>query len=201
MENEDSQNQSLTATEEEREKAKKLIPSAEEMLERLYQVDTEPFDPKTVTLELMGSKAWIFVSMLPISAILLGFLTFIGTYASGHFVISFIISAMLVYVFGKIMESYERQYRQRAFAEVMRRIAETEGEFGLLPHFKDFLPKKYLHLIQSLKKGNYIYIKQYVQAITLLQQKLDPDKFTRIWYLKYPDIAPETEQDDEESFE
>lgn len=181
----------LTSTDEEKEQAKQLIPTADEMLERLYAVDIEQFNLKTVTLELMGNKAWLFVSVLPISAILLALLTFISNYFSGYFVISFIISAMLVYTFGLIMGHYERQYKQLAFAETMRRIAETEGEFGLLIHFKDFLPPKYRYLIKCLKDGVYSYTKHYQNAILLLQTKLDPDKFTRIWYLKYPEIAPE----------
>jgi len=181
----------LTTTDEEKEKIKQLIPTAEEMLERLYAVDIEQFDLKTITLELMGNKAWLFVSVLPISAILLALLTFISYYFSGYFVISFIISAMLVYTFGLIMGHYERQYKQVAFAEAMRRVAETEGEFGLLIHFKNFLPPKYRYLIKCLKEGVYTYTKQYQNAILLLQSKLDPDKFTRVWYLTYPEIAPE----------
>jgi len=42
-----------------------------------------------------------------------------------------------------------------------------------------------------------MYIEQYVQAIVLLQHRLDPDKFTKVWYLTYPEIAP---KDDEDSF-
>ncbi len=191
----------MELTEEEKQKAKNLIPSAEEMLERLYAVDIEAFDLKTVTLEMMGNKAWIFVSILPISAILLALFTFLGSYFSGHIIISFIFSAMLVYTFGLVMGHYERHYKQLAFAEIMRRIAETEGEFGLLIHFKDFLPPKYRYLIHCLKKGVYTYIKQYQNAILLLQTKLDPDKFTRIWYLKYPDIAPEEQKEEGEDEE
>jgi len=188
----------ITATEEEKAKARQLIPTAEEMLERLYAVDIEQFNLKTVTLEQMDKKAWLFLSVLPISAILLALLTFLGYYFSGYFVISFIISALLVYTFGLIMEHYERHYKQLAFAETMRRIAETEGDFGLLIHFKDFLPPKYRYLIQCLKEGIYTYTKHYQNAILLLQNKLEPEKFTKIWYLKYPEIAPEKDETEEE---
>ncbi|GAB6034780.1 hypothetical protein [Galenea microaerophila] len=180
----------LTISEEEQNRVRQLIPTADEMLERLYAVDIEAFDLKTVTLEMMGNKAWLFVSVLPISAILLALLTSILYYFSDSFIISFLLSAMAVYIFGLIMGYYERHYRQIAFAEIMRRIAETEGDFGLLIHFKDFLPPKYRYLIKCLKEGVYTYVKHYQNALLLLQTKLDPEKFTRIWYLKYPDIAP-----------
>jgi len=90
-----------------------------------------------------------------------------------------------------MFENQEHNYKIAARHEVIRRIAETEGEFGLIPHFKHFLPNKYRHLWQSLRKGQYHYIEQYVQAVLLLQNKLEEDQFTRIWYLTYPETDPE----------
>ncbi|MEA1989204.1 MAG: hypothetical protein U9N57_08375 [Pseudomonadota bacterium] len=42
-----------------------------------------------------------------------------------------------------------------------------------------------------MRKGQYHYIEQYVQAILLLQNKLEPEQFTRIWYLTYPETDPD----------
>jgi hypothetical protein len=53
-------------------------------------------------------------------------------------------------------------------------------------------------LWQSLKKGQYQYIEQYVQAILLLQNKLDSEQFIRIWYLTYPELDPENAGNAEE---
>lgn len=172
------------------------IPSPEDMLARLSSVDLEQFDIKAVTDELKGKHAWIFVLTMPISAILLMVFTLLGTFITGYFIASFVITAGLLFVVAKMLDQYEQKFRYQARIEVMNRIEQTEGPFGLIPHFKDFLPVKYRHLWQSLKKGNYRYTDQYIAAITLLQNKLEPDQFTRIWYIRHPEIAPPTETDE-----
>lgn len=168
-------------------------PTAEEMLDRLHAVNLDDFDLQTITDELKGNNAWLFVLTMPITAILLVVFTLLGTFMTGYFILSFIVSAGILFVIGKMIDQYEQKFRHQARLEVMRRIKEAETEEGLVPHFKDFLPKKYRHLWQSLKKQNYIYIEQYIAAITLLQQRLDSDKFIRIWRLKHPETAPDDE--------
>ncbi|WP_019895969.1 hypothetical protein [Hydrogenovibrio halophilus] len=172
------------------------IPTAETMLERLQSVNVDDFDLKTVTDEVKGNQAWLFVLTLPMSAFLLVVLTLLGTFLTDHFVLSFLFTALLVYGIGKVIDQYEQKFRYQARLEVMDRIRKAEGEFGLLPHFRDFLPKKYRHLWQSLRRYNYAYIDQYIAAIRLLQQRLDPDKFIRVWRLKYPETAPDYEYDE-----
>ncbi|WP_373019463.1 hypothetical protein [Thiomicrorhabdus sp.] len=167
------------------------IPLAEEMLERLHAVNVTQFDISAVANELKGNKQWISILTIPVSAVLLVAFTLIGAFISGYLIASFLISAGLVYFVAKLLDQYDQQFRIRARNLVMERIASTEGEFGLIPHFKHFLPVKYRHLWQSLRKGRYLYIDQYIQAIVLLQNKLDSEKFTRIWYLHHPEIAPE----------
>ncbi|WP_082672125.1 hypothetical protein [Thiomicrospira sp. XS5] len=168
-------------------------PTAEEMLERLHAVNLEDFNLQAITDELKGNNAWLFVLTMPITAILLVVFTLLGSFITGYFILSFIVSAGILFVIGKMIDQYEQKFRHQARLEVMRRIKEAETEEGLIPHFKDFLPKKYRHLWQSLKKQNYIYIEQYIAAITLLQQRLDSDKFIRIWRLKHPDTALDDE--------
>ncbi|MGC9386143.1 MAG: hypothetical protein ACP5D0_04290 [Hydrogenovibrio sp.] len=178
------------------------VPTAEEMLERLHDVNLDDFDITAITDELKGKNAWLFVLTMPITAILLVLFTLIGTFATGYFIFSFIAAASVLFVIGKMIDQYEQKFRYQARLEVMERIKETETDEGLIPHFKDFLPKKYRHLWQSLKKHNYIYIDQYIAAVTLLQQRLDSEKFIRIWRLKHPETAPDYEQDyDEDSAE
>ena len=173
------------------------MPTAETMLERLSEVDVERFDLKTVTDELKGNQAWLFMLTLPLSVVFLLLLTLIGTMLTDQAVLSFIVAAFLVFIAGKIIDHYEQNYRYQARLEVMDRIRQTEGELGLLPHFRDFLPKRYRHLWQSLKRYNYAYIDQYISAILLLQQRLEPDKFIRVWRLKHPETAPEPMDDDD----
>lgn len=172
-----------------------LIPSAEEMLQRLNQVDPSAFDLKTVAEQLKGDKIWISIFTIPVSAILLVLLTLIGTFVFDQFIISFAVSAALLFWVAKMLDQYEAQFKVKARQVVLQRIAQAEGEFGLIPHFKHFLPSKYRHLWQSLRRGNYAYIDQYIQAIVLLQHKLDPKKFIKIWYLTYPEIAPEEDSE------
>lgn len=173
-------------------------PTAEEMLERLHAVNLDDFNMQEITDELKGNNAWLFVLTMPITAILLVVFTLVGTFATGYFILSFIVSAGILFVVGKMIDQYEQKFRYQARLEVMRRIKEAETEDGLIPHFKDFLPRKYRHLWQSLKKQNYIYIDQYIAAMTLLQQRLDSDKFIRIWRLKHPETAPDAEEMEEE---
>ncbi|MDG6773523.1 hypothetical protein QCB45_04195 [Thiomicrorhabdus sp. ZW0627] len=167
------------------------IPMADEMLSRLHAIDVNQFDITALANELKGNKQWISILTIPVSAILLVAFTLLGAFLSGYLITSFLISAGIVYFVAKLLDQYDQQFRIRARELVMERIKNAEGDFGLIPHFKHFLPAKYRHLWQSLRKGRYLYIDQYIQAIVLLQNKLDPDKFTRVWYLNYPEIAPE----------
>lgn len=172
------------------------VPSADEMLERLQAVDTQDFDINKALEEEKGENAWIFVMVMPISAIILVLFTLLGTFFTGYFIASFVVTALLLFMIGKIFDQYEQKYRYQARLKIMQRIQETEGDFSLLIHFKDFLPKKYRHLWQSLRKGRYQYIDQYISAINLLQHKLDPEKFKRIWGIHYPEYAIEEDTED-----
>ena len=166
-------------------------PAPEEMLQRLNAVDVQAFNMDDIATELKGNKIWISILTIPVSAIILVTFTLIGAYIFDSPIISFVVTAAFLFWVSKLFEQQERNFKFQARKEVERRIKETEGEFGLVPHFKHFLPNKYRHLWQSLRKGNYVYIEQYVQAILLLQNKLDPDHFKRIWYLTYPETDPE----------
>jgi len=177
------------------------IPSPEEMLQRLKNVDVQLFNIKTTANELKGNKIWVSVLTIPVSAILLVLITLFGSFMFDQPILSFIIAAALLFWVSKMFEGQETNYKIAARHEVMQRIKQTEGDFGLIPHFKHFLPNKYRHLWQSLKKGKYQYIEQYVQAILLLQNKLDADNFTRIWYLTYPEIDPERNDDDSNHYD
>lgn len=169
------------------------IPSAQTMLVRLHEVDLGEFDLKKVEEEIRGNKVWINTLTIPVTMISLLLFTLLGAWISGHLIMSFLVVAGVLFFIGKMFESYDQQIKWDARREVERRIADTEGEFGLLVHFKSFLPNRYRYLIQSLKRGRYLYIDQYLQAIHLLQQKLDHEKFTRAWHLVYPHLEPRQE--------
>ncbi|PLA75612.1 hypothetical protein CYQ88_00130 [Hydrogenovibrio sp. SC-1] len=173
------------------------MPYAEDMLERLYAIDVNQFDISQRVDELKGNHAWLFVLTMPVSALLLVILTLIGTFLSDQFILTFLVVAGLLFLIGKMLDNYEKKFKRQARIDIMQRIEKAEGEMGVIPHFKDFLPIKYRHLWQSLKKQNYVYIEQYVAALTLLQKHLDRDKFIRIWQLKYPETAPQQEEDED----
>lgn len=187
-------NTETTAASENAEQAI-TIPQAEEILSRLQAVDVNQFDIVAVTNELKGNKQWISILTIPVTTILLGLFTLIGVLLFDSIIGSFLVAAGLLFFAGRILDQYERQYRIQARHEVMSRIQSTEGEFGLIPHFKHFLPTKYRHLWQSLKKGNYMYIDQYIQALVLLQHKLDHEKFTKIWNMTYPELLENSNQE------
>jgi len=169
-------------------------PTPQEMLSRLQSIDPNDFNIKAIAEELKGNKVWISILTLPVSAILLATFTLLGAFLFDRPIISFLITAALLFWVGKMFDNQQKIYTIAARQEVINRIAAIEEGFGLLPHFKPFLPEKYRHLWQSVKRGNYIYIEQYIQAILLLQKKLDPEKFTAIWYLTYPEIDPESSE-------
>lgn len=188
----------MQTTEQEDSQYYETIPSPEEMLQRLNSVDVQQFNIDTITTELKGNKVWVSILTIPVSAIILVLVTLLGSFLFDQPIVSFLVAAGLLFWVSQMFEGQERHYKIAARHEVMQRIKRIEGEFGLLPHFKNFLPNKYRHLWQSLKKGNYQYIEQYVQAILLLQNKLHPEKFTRIWYLTYPEIDPERSDENSE---
>jgi hypothetical protein len=168
-------------------------PSPQEMLTRLNQVNPKYFDVKAIEDQLKGKKIWIYVLTLPVSAVLLAVFTLLGTFIFDQPIISFVITAALLFWIGKMFDNQQHRYKYAARQEVINRIAETEQGFGLIPHFKNFLPRKYRHMWQSVRKGKYTYIEQYVQALVLLQHKLEPEKFIRIWYLTYPETETDSE--------
>jgi hypothetical protein len=167
------------------------LPTAEELLTRLDNIDIDTFSLQQVENEVMGDRVWVKVLTIPVSMVSLVILTFLGAWLSGYLFTSFVISAFLVFIVGKMFEGYENQFKWQARQEVERRIAETEGDAGLIRHFKHFLPTRFRHLVQRLRKGDTRYIDQYVQAVNLLQKKLDKEKFTRAWQLAHPETAPE----------
>lgn len=169
------------------------IPHADVMLERLYAIDVNIFDINAVANEIKGNKQWISILTIPIATILLGLFTLVGVMVFDSIIGSFIVSAILLFSVAKILDQYERQFLAQARQEVMARIALTEQGFGLIPHFKHFLPTKYRHLWQSLRKGNYLYIDQYIQALVLLQNRIESEKFIKIWNMTYPHLEEELE--------
>lgn len=171
------------------------IPSAEQMLTRLDQVDLEQFDHEAIFVELKGKTIWVTALTIPVTVVVLALCTLIGMLFD-HPVIGFIIGALLLFWISRMIDAKDQNLHFQAHQEVVERIKQTEGEFGLIPHFKHFLPQRYRHLWQSLRKGNYHYIEQYIQAVHLLQTKLEHDKFIRIWQLKYPQFAPEASATD-----
>lgn len=175
------------------------LPSPDELLQRLKAVDCEQFDIDKRMEALRGNRIWFSAMAIPVSALSLSLFTLVGTFAFDQPIPSFLIAAALLYWIGSMIDGQQRHLPIQARNEIMQLIAATEGEQGLLPHFNYFLPKRYRHLWQSLRKGNYIYIEQYVQAVKLLQRNLDDEKFLKFWYLKYPDIAPQ-EDDVEHPF-
>ncbi|MCF6344924.1 MAG: hypothetical protein L3J00_00465 [Thiomicrorhabdus sp.] len=170
------------------------IPTPEEMLTRLHQIDSKTFDIRAIADKLKGNKVWISILTLPVSATLLAVFTLLGAFLFDSPILSFLITAALLFWVGKLFDNQQKFYTVAARQEVMQRIAEIEKDFGFLPHFKAFLPEKYRHLWQSIRKGNYLYIEQYTQAILLLQKKLDAEKFTAIWYLTYPETDPNSSE-------
>lgn len=166
------------------------IPSPEEMLARLHSVDLQQFDSETVFVELKGKYIWISAMTIPITVITLALFTFVGLLFDQP-IIGFIIGALILFWVSRMIDAKDQNLRFDAHNEVIERIKNTEGDFGLIPHFKHFLPQRYRHLWQSLKKGNYQYIEQYIQAVHLLQTKLEDEKFIQIWQLKYPQFAPQ----------
>lgn len=175
------------------------IPSPEEMLLRLKKVDVNYFNIREIANELKGNHIWISVMTVPVSAIVLVSATLVGGFVFDSPIISFLVTAAFLFWLGRMYEGQEQNYRMAARHEVARRIQQIEGEFGLLYHFRHFLPNKYRHLWQSVRRGNYTYIEQYVQAVLLLQKKLEPEQFTRIWYMTYPEIDPNPELTNETS--
>ena len=171
------------------------FPSAESMLARLNSVNIEAFDIQLKMDELKGKWNWIFVLTMPISALLLVSLTLLGLFFADSFVISFIISSGIVFSIAKVIDGYEQQYRSLARKHIMKTIAEIEDDIGLIHNFKEFLPKKYRHLWQCVRKKNFIYIEQYTTAIRLLQSKLEHEKFIKLWHFKYPMTDPEYVRD------
>ncbi|WP_044410948.1 hypothetical protein [Thiomicrospira microaerophila] len=176
-------------------------PFAEDLLKRLDEVDIDSFNLKQVEEEVMGEKVWIKVLTIPVTMLSLVILTFLGGWISGYIFISFLLSALLIFIIGKMFEGYENQFKWEARQEVERRILETEGEQGLVIHFKPFLPTRFRHLVQCLRKGNSRYIDQYIQAINLLQKKLDKEKFTKAWHLAHPETAPVKPEDTDNNSE
>lgn len=161
-------------------------PTAEVMLERLNNINIADLDVITNMDLLKGKWNWLFILTMPISAIFLVSVTLFGLFIGDNFIISFVIGALIIYAIAKVIEGYEQQFKIQARHNIMQKIAMIESDFGLIHHFKDFLPVKYRHLWQSVRNKNFMYIAQYSIAIKLLQNKLDHKKFSDLWLLKNP---------------
>ena len=179
----------------------KQTPSAEEMLQRLMAVRLIELDTDTVADELKGNRIWIPILTVPISAVFLALFTLLGAFLFDRPIVSFVVTAVLLYWIGKELERSLESYIYKARQEIVNRIADIEEDFGLLPHFQHFLPKRFRHLWQSVRKGQFIYIEQYAQAISLLQNKLEAERFIEVWHITHPETDPNYVPEDEDEDE
>ena len=176
------------------EEDQKKTPNAEEMIQRLMSVNLGQFDISTVADELKGNRIWIPILTVPVSAVILALFTLLGAFLFDQPIVSFVVTAAILFWIGKELERSQEAFTLKARQEVVNRIADIEEGFGLLPHFQTFLPKRYRHLWQSTRKGHYIYIEQYAQAIALLQDKIDHEKFAAVWHIVHPETDPESDE-------
>lgn len=165
------------------------LPSADELLERLNAIDLSQLDIDEVSAQMLGPWKWARVLILPVGALLLFLLTWLFSAISGYLIPSFVFSAMLLMLISRLLDRYERALKLQARQLIEQRIAEIEGENGLLIYFKDFLPKKYNPLLKALQQGFYGYIPQYIEAVKLLREQLDPIKFQTWWLIKREQLA------------
>lgn len=191
-----AEDQNLETTNPEQDAKNLGIPSAETMLAKLMNINLDDFNLRDTEDLLRGNMVWINVLAVPVTLVLLLLFTLLGGLATGHFVISFIVTGLVLFMAGKMFEGYDLKIKIQARQEIEARIADTESDFGFIVHFKHFLPTRYRHLIQSLKRRRYLYIDQYIQAIRLLQNKLNHEQFTEAWHRAYPEIAPQPDESD-----
>ena len=119
------------------------IPSPEEMLSRLRDINVQTFKMKEVANELKGNKIWISILTIPVSASILVVITLLGSFMFDRPIISFLLAAGLLFWISKMFKHQKQNYKIAARHEVITRIAEKGVEFDLIPHFKHFLPKNY----------------------------------------------------------
>jgi hypothetical protein len=169
-------------------------PSAEILLERLNAIDPEAFSALKHEQELKGRNLWLNTFAMPISAIILCFVTLTGAFVFDRPFISFGLAAAAIYFAAKLIQQYEMRIKIQAFQNMMDQVKNYEGDYGLIPHFQAFLPERYRHLWQSLRKGDYQYVKQYQQAVVMLQNQLDHDKFIHFWLIQHPELAENEEE-------
>lgn len=179
---------------QDKEILKPLVPTPEEMLTKLHSIDTDLLNLVEAENLLRGKLVWINILTAPVAMVLLALFTLFGYMATDYLIPSFIVSALLIFMVSKVFDSYDKDIKINARREIEGRIKDIEDEFGFIIHFEMFLPTRYRHLVQTLKRRKYYYIEQYVQAINLLQKKLDAEKFTEAWYRVYPETKPAEEE-------
>jgi len=160
------------------------LPTAEALLARLKSIDLKKLDLDEVFSELLGDWKWARIFVMPVGALLLFLFTWALSGLFGHIVPAFALAAVFIIFLGKLIDRYERAMKVQARRVIEQRIAEIEGTDGLLIYFKDFLPQKYKPLIKALQRGMYGYIPQYIEAVTMLREQLDPVKFQTWWLIK-----------------
>lgn len=179
---------------QDKEILKPLVPTPEEMLTKLHSIDTELLNLIEAENLLRGKLVWINILTAPVAMVLLALFTLFGYMVIGYLIPSFIVSALLIFMVSKAFDNYDREIKLNARREIEGRIKDIEDEFGFIIHFEMFLPTRYRHLVQTLKRRKYYYIEQYIQAINLLQNKLDAEKFTEAWHRVYPETKPVEEE-------
>lgn len=165
--------------------------TAQEMLQKINSIDTDTLDVQKLANELKGKNQLYFSLVMPVALLLIVLLTFIAYLITTNIIISFFVASLIVILLGKLATQHETKYSNKARILIIQRISEYETDAGILTHFKEFLPKRYRHLWQCLKKGNYRFIEQYISAVQLLQSKLDAQQFIKVWDIKNPPPIPE----------
>ncbi len=165
------------------------LPAADELLARLNAIDLKQLDIEEVSAQMLGPWKWARVLVMPVGALLLFLFTWLLSALSGYLIPSFILVVVLLIFLGRLLDRYEHALKLQARQAIEQRIAEIEGESGLLIYFRDFLPKKYKPLLKALEQGFYGYIPQYIEAVKLLHAQLDPIKFQTWWLIKREQLA------------
>lgn len=164
------------------------LPSAEALLDQLHAIDLQQLDVEHVATEMLGKLKWLHVIVMPAGAIMLALFSITALFLTHSPVWGFLIAAAVLFLLGKLLDRYERDLKIQAVRRIEETIADIEGEEGFLIYFRDFLPRKFQPLLQTLHRGQFHFIRQYAEAIRLLQEQLDPIKFQTWWLIKRDEL-------------
>jgi hypothetical protein len=160
----------------------------DQLVDKLFSIDLEELDVEREMIALNKSNDWRFV-IIPATVLLLIAGMVIGSY-SGAMLLGLLGGAGASFLVGYAYQLWDKQWRDIAVQNILKRIDAIEGNKGFVRWFRPLLARNtYKVMFYKLYKQQVVDIPMYVRALHRLREK--PKNIVRAALIAtHPELVP-----------